>query len=70
MTELNHDAIERLILAAPEMYELLQTVARTWEDDCQFIPCDTEAASALSGRLARLAGQATQLLDGIERGGE
>jgi hypothetical protein len=70
MNELDYDAIERLILAAPKMYELLQTVARTWEDDCQFIPCDTEAASALSGRLARLAGQATQLLDRIERGGE
>lgn len=70
MPELDYDAIERLILAAPEMYELIQTVARTWEDDCQFIPCDTEAASALSDRLARLAGQATQLLDRIERGGE
>lgn len=58
----------RLIAAAPEMYELIQTVARTWENDCQFIPCDTEAASALSGRLARLAGQAAQLLDKIEGG--
>lgn len=58
----------RLIAAAPEMFELIQTVARTWEEDCQFIPCDTEAASALSGRLARLAGQATQLLAKIEGG--
>ena len=68
MNELDYDAIERLILAAPKMYELLQTVARTWEDDCQFILCDTEAASALSGRLAHLAGQAAQLLAKVEGG--
>lgn len=60
----------RLFVAAPEMLELIQSLARTWEDDCRFIPCDTEAASELSNKLARLAAQATQLLgrvDGSEK---
>ena len=55
--------------AAPEMLELIQNVARTWEYDAQFIPCDTEAASALSNKLARLAAQAAPLLAKIEGGG-
>ncbi len=59
----------RLIAAAPEMYELIQMLVRTWEDDCQFIPCDTEAASELSYKLARLATQAVPLLAKIEGGG-
>lgn len=63
------EANARLIAAAPEMLELIQNVARTWEDDCQFIPCDTEAASALSNKLARLAAQAAPLLAKIEGGG-
>jgi hypothetical protein len=58
----------RLFLAAPEMLELIQSLARTWEDDCRFIPCDTEAASELSNKLARLAAQATQLLGRVDGG--
>ena len=59
----------RLIAAAPDMLELIQMLVRTWEYDAQFIPCDTEAASALSNKLARLAAQAAPLLAKIEGGG-
>lgn len=65
-----YEANGRLIAAAPEMYELIQMLVRTWENDCQFIPCDTEAASELSNKLARLAAQAVPLLAKIEGGGE
>jgi len=57
-------------IMASEMYELIQMLVRTWEDDCQFIPCDTEAAFELSNKLARLAAQAAPMLAKIEGGGE
>lgn len=60
----------RLIAAAPEMRELIQALACTWLDDCQFIPCDTEAATELRSKLAVLAAQANQLLGKVEGGGE
>ena len=60
--------LSKLEMAAPEMLEFVQQVANTWEDDCQFIICDTEAAFDLASKLARLAGQADQLLAKIERG--
>jgi hypothetical protein len=59
-------AIERLAMAAPEMLEFVQQVANTWLNDCQFIPCDTEAAHALATKMAGLAAQASQLLAKIE----
>lgn len=64
------DRDTRIRDTAPEMLELMKQVVRTWEYDAQFIPCDTEAASALSNKLARLAAQAAPLLAKIEGGGE
>lgn len=52
----------------PAMLELIQALADTWTNDCQFIPCETEAASELGSKLSRLAAQATQLLAKIEGG--
>jgi hypothetical protein len=60
----------QLIVAAPEMLEFVRQVANTWLNDCQFIPCDTEAASELSNKLARLAALAAPLLAKIEGGGD
>ena len=70
MSELNDDTIKRLVLAAPEMLEFVQQVVNLWWEDCQFIPCDTEAAHALATKMAGLAAQASQLLAKIEGGGK
>ena len=67
-SELDDDTIKRLVLAAPEVLEFVQQVANTWLNDCQFIPCDTEAAYEVGSKLSRLAAQATQLMAKIEGG--
>jgi len=58
-----------LIVAAPEMYELVERLAIAWKG--LDYPCtDPEQAFELASRLDRLATQASQLLDKIEGGGE
>ena len=52
----------------PEMLELIQALADTWTNDCQFIPCDTEAATELGSKLQGLAERAAALLAKIEGG--
>jgi len=49
-----------------QMLELIQALADTWTNDCQFIPCDTEAAYAIGSKLQGLAGRATALLATME----
>ena len=51
-----------------EILEFVQQVANTWLNDCQFIPCDTEAACEIGSKLQGLAERAAALLAKIEGG--
>lgn len=58
MTELNYDAIERLILAAPDMYELLYKVRNHIDGTCH--ECDSKT----------IVPEIDALIDKIEGGGK
>lgn len=62
VSELDYDAFERLILAAPKMYELIATGVRFLQSVRQYHP--------LSAAEDKWEEQARELLAEIEGGGE